>query len=453
MSVYNKECLNIKNMKKIVREYKILTGKSPVKKGRHTTPEEKPVESSFCENIQNNSTPHHSPKSSLNSNVSIISSDITEKQDPTISNMATLEELARQVKELKTQIGNQAKTPAPPAIPLDKGLRGLNFKETRDAMSMFPSKFNNASNQDATDHMTQFELWCEASNNSTDEQKVRWFCFSILGDVTQWFKQTDFFSFEDLKEKFELNFGKYRTTEDARIAFQSITLGSSEKASDYYRRIRNLALSAGMTEADVKDQFFRGLGDKHNCVKQVRNLYTLEQTVTYLQSVIDFSQKDKMVSLDKENVISIKEELRRSRSSLKKPYRKEESYKGKSSQPSSYTSRSTSSNSFRSRSRSQSRGRRPSTSPDSECFNCGGRGHLANVCPTKKGNTIRSKDKLPKSTQKTQRYYSVQEQEPDSSKDTARIAKLSTNTTFKKVLDVFGNSVIIPVPEPKPSLN
>ena len=136
------------------------------------------------------------------------------------------------------------------------------------------------------------------------------FCFSILGEVAQWYQQTDFYSFADLKVKFIKNFGKYRSTDDARIAFQSISLGPSEKASDYVRRIRNLAILALMTEADVKDQFFRGLPSKHNCVKQVRNLYNFEQAESYLQNILDLTPEDKNVSFEEDDIMAAMKEHR-----------------------------------------------------------------------------------------------------------------------------------------------
>ena len=430
---------------KTVTEHKILTGSPKKVSVTYITPDS----STSPRKTSSNST------SCCESFNSVHSSENTPN-----SNMTTVAELAQLVAELKAQVGSsKTVSTASPTAPLAKEPSGLNFKEVKDAMGMFPSKFTNTPPQNATDHMAQFELWCAATNNHTDDLKVRWFCFSILGEVAQWYQQTDFYSFADLKVKFIKNFGKYRSTDDARIAFQSISLGPSEKASDYVRRIRNLAILALMTEADVKDQFFRGLPSKHNCVKQVRNLYNFEQAESYLQNILDLTPEDKNVSFEEDDIMAAMKEHRRSRSSIKKPYKKEEKYQSKSSQEnyksksSHYPSRSSSGNSSQSRSRSQSRGRRPSTPHESECFNCGGRGHFANVCPTEKGNTSRSNDKRPKSTKRPQRSYSVHEEEPESQENDARVSELRDNTTFKKVLDVFGKSVIIPMPDSKPNLN
>ena len=383
---------------------------------------------------------------------------ISPSKDTSNSSMAKVEELAVLLAELKAQIDSKA-VPAALPLPIDKNPSGLNFKDTKNAMGVFPTKFNNTPTQNATDHMAQFELWCEATDNSSDDLKVKWFCFSILGEVSQWYKRTDFFNFEDLKTKFEKNFGKYRSTEDARIAFQSISLGSSEKASDYVRRIRNLASIALMTEADIKDQFFRGLSSKFTCVKQVRSLYSLEQAESYLQNIIDLAPEDKSVSFEEENMVVANEEHRRSRSSAKIPYKKEGSYNSKSGQESFRNKssrrpyRSPSENSSRSRSRSQSRGRRPSTPNEAECFTCGGRGHFANVCPSRKGDTSRSKGNQRKRVQRPQQYYNVQESETEHEDIDSQLSKIKENTNFKKVVDIFGRPVIIPMPEPKPTLN
>ena len=477
------------NKQRSVKEFKIIEGHSKPTEV-YTTPIKvnKTLEVTFREGIVDHSTPskiNNSSNSSCSSFESatseadntIISEAETTVQNKSISNsdstMATNEELTRQLKELMEQFNSLAASVAPapvhtPVVPLSKAPTEVDFGSTKNSIGMFPQNFANSSHQNAKDHMSSFVRWCEASGITRDSAKVQWFGFSILGDVTQWYEQTDFFSFDDLRSKFDLNFGKYRSKEDARVAFNNITLEPLERASDYYRRIQNLATTAGMTKDDEKDQFFRGLGTRYVCVKQVRNLYSLDQAVSYLQNVIDYSEKPS-VTFESEVVNATQQDSsRRSRSSNRNSNGKNHKNNKHSSRNSSRSSRNSSNSTSRSRSRSGSRKQRSSTPYNDVCYNCGGKGHYANDCSSKPRSNSKGKRNNSKSRnsngRKQQRSNNVQEQsfsvqstaapiEQDLAIGSTPIPPSGLNGTYRKTMDIYGRVVMVQIPEPKLDLN
>ena len=375
-----------------------------------------------------------------------------------------LAQLRADVTELKKHDTSRV---VPPAVPLSKDQPEVDFAATKDAWHHFPPKFENGSKQSATNHISLFENWCLAANMRTDQQKVQWFSFSILGEVYQWYQHTDFFSYQDLKSKFERNYAKYQTREDARIAFQLISLEANERASDYFRRLNHMAQLANMTGDDIKDQFFRGLTPKYQSVKRFRHMFSLDDCVRFLQSSIDCNLDDKTVSFQDEHVNTSNQHSRRSRSSKRSSSRQG---KGNHSKPRSDSRKSHRSSSRHrstsdSRSRSNSRGRRSNTPHSQNCYNCGGSGHYANVCPSNsKRSNSKSRDNHRDSRKDNHRssrsssrrdssrsrsspantYYSIQPSDPNIALKQPSVPTPSLNQTVRKVLDIYGNPVFIP---------
>ena len=434
------------NNNKKVQQYKIISPSKPdftkfssslIGKDITSTPSQKGDHSDVSSNFS-----YHSTENSLNDTVQFNRKKLE---------MATMEELAQQIKDLQALM--VAKPKAAQRCPVRKG-GSLDFKKLKDSSCVFPKKFSNLNDQNANDHINEFECWCESAAIESEEEKVQWFKLTITGDVKTWYDQTDFFNFDDLKQKFKQNFGEYRSDEEARIAFNKISLKPGEKANDYCRRIKNLATFAKMTEADIKDQFFRGLGTQFACVKQVRSLYPLDQCCAYLQNVID-NQEDKQVHFQEESVHAISSN--RGRQSQRKDTRSRNNYtnrsKDRSSSNSSYYSdhsRSSSRHNSRSRSRNNYKkhpAARSLTPKSFNCHNCGGRGHYAKDCPSSKqqqrheskySSRNRSSSR-PRSTS-SNNYYVIKEE------------KKFSGCTYKEMVDYNGKTVLVKIPPKSPDV-
>ena len=365
--------------------------------------------------------------------------------------MASVEELAQQIKDLQALVA--AKPNAAQRCPIRKG-GSVDFKKLKDSSYVFPQKFSNLNDQIANNHINEFECWCESAAIESEEEKVQWFKLTITGDVKTWYDQTDFYNFEDLNQKFKQNFGEYRSDEEARIAFNKLSLKSGEKAHNYCRRIKTLANIAKMSEADIKDQFFRGLGTQFACVKQVRSLYPLDQCCAYLQNVID-NQEDKQVHFQEESVHAISSD--RGRQKQRKDMKSRNSYtsrsKDRSTSNSSYFSdhsRSSSRHNSRSRSRNSSKKHPAARSPTPKsfnCHNCGGRGHFAKECPSSKqqpkyDSKSSSRNRSGSRQRSTSRnnYYVIKEE------------KKFSGCTYKEMVDYNGKTVLVKIPAKTPDV-
>ena len=450
---------------KRVVEYKIYT---PSVKHNTTTPNNSEnnivKESNFIKglNLSNISTPIKlNLDSSSESFCSAASVNTDHSLDDTVkiqtSTMADAkyEELSKQMEEIMRLVkaNNGSSIHAEPAlVPINKYFAAeseLTYKD--NSYSAFPSKFFGNGRKTVKTHLRDIEQWYLLSGNTTDELKIKWFNFSLAEDAATWFEMTDFYSFENLKSKFEKKFGTFRSTLEARIAFNEISIKSDERAADYHQRICSHAQAAGMSDADISDQFFRGLGTKFNPVKQTRCLYTLDQSISYLQSILDYSKETPSVSFSAYSSNNDQNSNRKSRSKSRSSSKNRNSSNSRKSSKSNSKHRSGS----RSRSSSSSSKKRSATPHNVVCYNCNGNGHTANKCSSPKKQSNRSNSKN-RSSNRSNNYFSVQSEEDNNHTGvdiTIQPENLSDTVVYRKMTDINGKTVIVAVPDRNVNLN
>ena len=455
-----------------VSEYKVLSPTKPAKTDcLYSTPSKDNLTSKiFVKGIaeSNTSTPNKLNSStdskfeSFESSKNLSNFDTnTEHLDHTVKQKAKMSDeavatLQSKLAELTATV-RALQTPAPlPTTPICKFFDAdEDLKRWKDTIGFFPSEFCGKSSQSTKDHLERFDKWCMFSNTTNIALRVKWFGLSLSGSASSWFKHTEFFSFDDLKEKFEQNFGQYRTKAEARTAFNNISYSHGERAADYFKRIRDLAIIAGMSEADMADQFYRGLGNGFIKVKQIRCLYSIEQAITYMQSILETKQSMPEVSF----AASANNVSRSSRSRSKsKSKGKHHSSRSRSS---SNRSRRSSNSSSRSRSRSSST-KRSQTPHREQCFNCQGYGHMSNDCPSPKNsgknrssnNRSSSRKSNSSSSRGNKHYYAIQSEEVSDNRESSDNHKpLSDSRTYKRMTDSNGKEVFVVINDRDVDLN
>lgn len=375
--------------------------------------------------------------------------DTVKIPEPTMAEarITSLEQKLLEVTELLKASNVSSKQTPEAKIPLPKYFeseKDLTFKN--NAIACLPSKFVGDDKKSAITHLREFDQWCLISGNCSDNVKIKWFAFTLAEKASTWFEVTEFYSYSHLKGLFETKFGDFRSNLEARIAFNEICLKTNERATDYHERITTLAQKAEMSDKDIADQFFRGLGNKYNSVKQTRCLHTLEQSITYLQSVLDYTTETPNVSFAvKEN----RHSERRSRSKTRNPSKTRNGSKHRSSSKSN--GRSTS----RSRSKSNSHNKNRSSTPyHIICHNCDGKGHIAKACPSPRRSNSRSNSKN-RSSSKSNHYYSIKTEEDENNSSCASTPseKPSGPILYQKMVDSEGKTVMIAVNDRNVNLN
>ena len=379
---------------------------------------------------------------------------MTEAMDAITDQLKTLTSI---VKDLQ-----KSATPSPvQKLPLCKKFTEIeDVKAYRELSKTLPTDFEGGSGSDVQDHIRKFETWCLFAQVLDDESRVKWFYLTLAKQAVIWFNHTDFFSYADLVSKFQENFGEFRSVIEARTAFYAITLKSGERAIDYHRRLWHVGRLANMSEVDVSDQFYRGLTKTHNCVKQIRSLYTIDQALVYLQSILDLEEEKPAVTFSS---LSNSENTRQSRSNSKNRSNSKDSKGNSKNRNSNSRGRSNSKKRSRSgskhrnsnsRTRSNSSNKRPATPhSNNSCHNCGGRGHFANNCTSPNYRTNSNKNR---SSEKGNRYYAIQSEDDTGScesESSINPSLMSSSVLYRKVTDIHGNSVIIPVEDRNVSLN